>query len=62
LTCPSIPTLEVVKKTIDLLEEEFRKQDIPQKDDEINGQQSPTEITADSVECLSKSNGDASED
>ena len=28
----------------------------------MNGQQSPTEITADSVECLSKSNGDASEE
>jgi len=35
-------TLEVVKKTIDILEEEFRKQDILQKDDEMNGQQSPT--------------------
>lgn len=55
-------TLEVVKKTIDILEEEFRKQDILQKDDEMNGQQSPTQITADSVECLSKNDGDASEE
>ena len=55
-------TLEVVKKTIDILEEEFRKQDILQKDDEMNGQQSPTQITADSVEYLSKNDGDASEE
>jgi hypothetical protein len=51
-------TFEVVKKTIAILEEEFRNQNILEKDDKIIDQQVHTEIMGDSVESLYKSNGD----
>jgi hypothetical protein len=47
-------TLEVEKRLLTFWRKNSEKQYILQKDREMNGQQSPTEITADSVECLSE--------
>lgn len=49
-------TLEVTRKTIAILEEEFRNQNILEKDDKIGEQQDHTEITDGYVESLSGSN------
>jgi hypothetical protein len=54
-------TLEVVKKTIDILEKEFRRQNIVEKSNEIFGQQRHTEITGDSIGYEYNGNGDARE-
>jgi hypothetical protein len=50
--------LKVAKKTIDILEEEFRKQGILEKDNGMIGQERHTEITDDLVDSISDRNED----